>query len=339
LEGLRLELAALTSRWEAESSRDDWFVETLYLGGGTPSRLGGEGISRALEVILEFANLAANAEVTIEANPEDLTERAADAWRRAGVNRLSIGVQSFDDEVLAWMHRVHNSSDARASVAAARAAGFDNLSLDLIFALPESVRRSWTQDLDAALELSPDHISLYGLTLEPSSPLGRAFSRGALPAQSDDRYAAEFLEAHERAEGAGFEHYEVSNFALPSRRSRHNSAYWSGAAYAGVGPSAHSFDGAVRSWNVAAYTEWLRRVRAAQPVEAGREALTLDNRASEALYLGLRTTDGFRVSDGELPVASRWAQAGWATLDNTTLRLSPEGWLRLDALASGLTAS
>lgn len=338
VDGLTLELATLTSLSGSERT-DEWLLDTLYLGGGTPSRLGGEGVARVIEAILGFARLSPTAEITIEANPEDVTPKATAEWRRAGVNRLSIGAQSFHDDVLRWMHRVHDATAIRSSVVVARDSGFDNISLDLIFALPESVRRSWSRDLDDALSLAPEHVSLYGLTLEPASPLGRQFARGNVGVQSDERYAAEFLEADVRARRAGFDHYEVSNFALPGRRSRHNSAYWSGAPYMGIGPSAHSFDGANRSWNVAPYVDWLKRIRTGRTVVAGSEKLTPDARASEAVYLGLRTTDGYRISPEERGLAMRWQSAGWASLDDATLRLNAEGWLRLDALAAGLTVS
>lgn len=339
VDGLRLELASLTHEPSSNHDAGEWDLDTLYLGGGTPSRLGGHGVARTIEMILDFARLAPNAEVTIEANPEDVTPAAAVEWRAAGVNRLSIGAQSFDDAVLEWMHRVHDANQIGSAVRAAHSAGFDNISLDLIFALPDSVERSWDRDLDEALSLDPQHISLYGLTLEPTSPLGRQFARGTIGSQSDERYSAEFLQAHERTSRAGFEHYEVSNFALPGRRSRHNSAYWSGAAYLGVGPSAHTFDGTSRRWNVAPYVDWLKRLRAGRSVVAGSEQLTPSDRASEAVYLGLRTTDGYRISDRERPAIARWQEAGWATVDDLTLRLNPEGWLRLDALAAGLTVS
>jgi oxygen-independent coproporphyrinogen-3 oxidase len=339
VEGLHLELTELARESHAGDIGQRWILHTLYLGGGTPSRLGGPGVARALEAIAHFAELAPDAEVTLEANPEDVTLQAAEEWRRSGVNRLSIGAQSFDDVVLRWMHRVHDAKAIHSAVRAAREAGFDNVSLDLIFALPESVNRSWSRDLDEALSLNPQHISLYGLTVEPASPLGRVSARGGVGPQSDERYALEFLEAHDRATRAGFEHYEVSNFAMPDFRSRHNSAYWTGAPYTGIGPAAHSYDGSSRRWNVAAYVDWLKRLRAGRPIIAGSEHLTKEQHASEAVYLGLRTVNGYRVSESDRPVITQWQSAGWATLEESTLRLNAEGWLRLDALASGLTVS
>jgi len=315
-----------------------WTVDTLYLGGGTPSRLGGAGVARAIETIRGRLSLADDAEVTIEANPEDISGDAVAAWRDAGVNRLSIGAQSFDDDVLAWMHRTHDSSAIGRSLDAARRGGIDNVSIDLIFALPQEVKRSWASDVARALELEPSHVSLYGLTVEPHTPLGRWQSRGDVNEAPDDRYESEFLHAHDAMSAAGFEHYEVSNFGLPGRRSRHNSAYWNESPYAGLGPSAHEFDGRNRRWNAPAYMDWLRKVGAGRdPIEQSEE-LTFENRTAERVYLGLRTIDGLVLSGSELDRARPWIEAGWATLDSDDrIRLTPLGWLRLDALSADLT--
>jgi oxygen-independent coproporphyrinogen-3 oxidase len=235
------------------------------------------------------------------------------------------------------MHRVHDSERARAAVGNARAAGFRNISIDLIFALPRQLNRNWEQDLAAALSLQPNHISLYGLTVEKATPVARWTARGEITPADDDLYAEDFLLAHSMASEAGFEHYEVSNFALPGQASRHNSAYWTGAAYIGVGPSAHSFDGSVRTWNVAAYADWLARLDRGQTAVAGAELLTAENRAAEAVYLGLRTTKGYRAGADDLSSAATWEKAGWARIHDGVIRLEPEGWLRLDSLAAGLT--
>ena len=313
-------------------------VDTLYFGGGTPSRLGGDGIARAIATMRQRLSLADGAEVTIEANPEDISPDAVAAWRLAGVNRLSIGAQSFDDRVLAWMHRTHDAAAIGRSVDTARRGGIENVSLDLIFALPQEVERSWARDVRLALDLEPSHVSLYGLTVEPHTPLGRWQSRGDVNEAPDDRYESEFLHAHEAMTGAGFEHYEVSNFARPGKRSRHNSAYWSGCHYAGLGPSAHEFDGQTRRWNLAPYGDWLTALRDRSDPVAGKEVLSDENRIAEGVYLGLRTMDGLSVSDEELARISIWAEAGWATIDDEPrVRLTAGGWLRLDALAADLT--
>jgi oxygen-independent coproporphyrinogen III oxidase len=315
-----------------------WSVDTLYFGGGTPSRLGADGVRVLLEAIRRRIELAPGAEVTLEANPEDITHEAASAWRDAGINRLSIGAQSFHDSVLTWMHRTHDSAAIARAVEHARAAGIENYSIDLIFALPQGLVRSWEQDVERALQLEPSHLSLYGLTVEPRTPLGRWHSRGEVIESPDERYEAEFLHAHDRLTSAGFEHYEVSNFGKPGRHSRHNSAYWTSAAYVGLGPSAHEFDGTHRRWNVAAYAEWLRRLAAGEdPLDEG-ECLTDDNRAAEEVYLGLRTARGLSLSGSEHARVKAWVEAGWATHDrNDRIVLTPLGWLRLDALAADLT--
>lgn len=317
---------------------DRWSVDTLYFGGGTPSRLGGAGIARLLDLCRERVTLTGNEEITIEANPEDVTADAARAWREAGVNRLSLGSQSFDDRVLAWMHRTHDASAIAKAVDAARAAGIDNISLDLIFALPERTSRSWENDVARALALEPSHLSLYGLTIESHTPLGRWHARGDVIETPEEHYEREFLHAHDALTDAGLDHYEVSNFGRPGRRSRHNSSYWRGVAYGGIGPSAHEFDGAVRRWNVAPYAEWLSRLDAGKDPVQDRERLTADNRGAEHVYLGLRTSDGLAMSARELDHAQSWIDAGWAKVnENDRIALTPLGWLRLDAIAADLT--
>ena len=317
--------------------REPWEVDTLYFGGGTPSRLGAEGVARLLDALRARITLAPGAEVTLEANPEDITADAARAWRASGITRLSIGSQSFDDAVLAWMHRTHDAAAIERAVDHARAAGIANLSLDLIFALPGSLGRDWDRDLDRALALAPSHVSLYGLTVEPRTPLGRWRDRGAVIEAPEERYEREFLRAHERLAGAGFEHYEVSNYARPGARSRHNSSYWRHVPYAGLGPAAHSFDGTERRWNLSAYAAWEGAVRGGRDPVEGREVLTESDRAAERIYLGLRTVEGLTISSEMALRVQRWVEAGWATLRGERLRLTPAGWLRLDALATDLT--
>lgn len=332
VDGVRRELA------RRYPERGDWPVDTLYFGGGTPSRLGGDGVRRLVDVLRERVRLVDGAEVTLEANPEDVTPAALAAWREAGVNRLSLGGQSFDEGVLRWMHRGHDAAAVPRSVAMARDAGIASVSFDLIFALPEALGRDWARDLELAVGLAPSHLSLYGLTVEPGTPLGRWAERGEAREAPEERYEGEFLLAHERLAAAGYDHYEVSNFAGAAGPSRHNSAYWRGVAYAGLGPSAHEFDGAVRRWNLAPYAAWLARLRQGDDPGEGHELLTPENRVAEQVYLGLRTTDGLELTrDAERERVVPWIEAGWATLDGGRLRLTPRGWLRLDSLAADLT--
>lgn len=314
--------------------------------------LGSAGVARLLDLAGRFASLAEGAEVTLEANPDDVTSKAAKGWADAGVNRVSLGVQSFDSGALAWMHRTHRSWQSALAVERLREAGIQSISLDLIFALPEALRRDWERDLDAALTMAPDHLSLYGLTVEPATPLARWVARGSAVEAPEERYEGEFLRAHDVLTSSGYEHYEVSNYSLPGARSRHNSCYWLRAAYLGLGPSAHSFDGRVRRWNVAPYADWVRRLRAGASAQEGEERLTDENVEAENVFLGLRTDRGVVIdpagAESKTPAAGMppapflewvapWITAGWAVLENQRLRLTPRGWLRLDALASHLT--
>ncbi len=312
-------------------------LESVYLGGGTPSRLGATGISRAMDVIRSSFEFEGDTEITIEANPDDVDATQAAAWRAAGINRVSLGIQSFDNSVLQWMHRIHDADGAADAFRTLRDAGFENISIDLIFALPQSLNRSWNSDLAKALELGPDHVSLYGLTIEHSTPLGRWRDRGSVVPADEEIYAAEFLMADRMMSHSGFDHYEVSNFAKPGKRSRHNSAYWTGAPYLGLGPSAHSYDGENRSWNVPQYAEWVSKLSRGESVVVERERLTDENRIAEKVYLGLRTNNGLVISDSDKASADRWSSEGWANIEGNRVRLTSEGWLRLDSLAAALT--
>jgi len=328
---------AVLREWADWQSHEIWAlssrIETVYFGGGTPSRLDPDAIARMLERIGHDRPIAENAEVTLEANPDDVTGAAARAWRAAGVNRVSLGAQSFDPAALSWMHRTHSAEQTGAAVETLRNAGMPDLSLDLIFGLPTAVRRDWPADLERALALGPDHLSLYGLTVEDHTPLARWAARGEVPPVDEERYAAEFLEADVRLSSEGYEHYEVSNYARPGRRANHNSAYWRRAPYLGIGPSAHSGWGSNRRWNLREWSAYERAVGAGESPVAGTERLEPDAVELEELYLGLRTRDG--VSLDRLPpeTVRAWIQSGWARSSGSVLGLTPEGWLRLDALA------
>lgn len=314
-------------------------LTTVYLGGGTPSRLGGNGVAAVLDAVRDRWSIDRDPEITIEANPDDINDIAVAKWIAAGVNRVSLGAQSFDDSALEWMHRTHDAGQISRAVEILRRGGVKNISLDLIFSLPENLGRLWRNDLEHAVDLEPTHLSLYGLTVEPHTPLGRWADRGQIVEGAEERYEDEFLTAHDVLTGAGFEHYEVSNFSLPGKQSRHNSAYWTGAPYLAAGPSAHSFDGSVRRWNVAAYAEWVRRLDRNELVLAGEETLTEENKRAEDIYLGLRTAHGLVVTADELPRIRGWERAGWAKITpNNVVQLTPLGWLRLDSLAADLTA-
>ncbi len=331
-------VGAVLREWEGWQRHPIWddsaVVETIYFGGGTPSRLGPDAIGRILRRLEADREVAADAEVTLEANPDDVTAEAAAAWRLAGVNRVSLGGQSFEPRVLEWMHRTHSVDQIGAAVATLRENGIAELSLDLIFGLPATLGRDWAADLDRALGLGPDHLSLYGLTVEDHTPLARWTARGEVAPVDEDRYAAEFLEADAVIGGAGYDHYEVSNYSRPGRRARHNSAYWRRAPFIGLGPSAHSAWDGRRQWNLREWAGYQRAIEAGESPVAGAETLDGEAVELEQLYLGLRTREGIARGQVSPDAARAWIEAGWATTSGPTLRLTPEGWLRLDALVA-----
>lgn len=332
-----LELTAAERGW-VEPLR----LDTFYVGGGTPSLLGGQAMARARERLAPFAALEPAAEWSCEANPESFTAELAAAWRQAGVNRVSLGAQSFHEPALRWMGRLHGADGPGAAVAAARAAGFEDLSIDLIFGLPAHLGRDWRADLERALALAPEHVSLYGLTAEAGAPLGRWVREGKERLADEESYADEYLLAHELLTSAGFEHYEVSNFALPGRRSRHNLAYWSGAPYAALGPGAHSFDPPLRRWNLRGWDAYREAVFQGKLPLEDEERIGPAEEGLERLWLGLRTDLGLPLADlspAQRALASRWESAGWALPGDGRLRLSAAGWLLLDRLAVELEAA
>jgi oxygen-independent coproporphyrinogen-3 oxidase len=330
--------AAVLQEWARWQTEQVWeaspVIETIYLGGGTPSRLDPSAVAQLLQAIRNDRAVAPGAEITLEANPDDVTAAAAAAWKAAGVNRISLGVQSFNDSVLQWMHRIHSASQVQDAIHTLRAAGLEQLSLDLIFGLPVELRRNWTDDLERALGFEPEHVSLYGLTTDPGTPLARQVGRGELTPIPDERYAAEFLEAHEALIARGYQHYEVSNAARPGHRARHNSAYWERRAYIGLGPSAHSGLDRERRWNLRDWTGYQRALQAGCSPMAGKELLEQSAVELEQLYLGLRTDRGIPSGRISSETLHRWTISGWAHCHSDRVRLTPEGWLRLDALAA-----
>ncbi|CAN5767750.1 radical SAM family heme chaperone HemW [soil metagenome] len=322
-------------------------LDTLYVGGGTPSLLGVGAMAALAERLQPHARWdPAAVEWTCEANPESFTPDLARDWRAAGVNRISLGVQTFHEPSLRWMGRLHGPDGPARAMDAAREAGFESVSVDLIFALPHRLGRHWATDLDRALALAPEHVSLYGLTAEPGTPLGRWVEEGREHLADDDRYADEYLLAHERLRAAGFHHYEVSNFALPGHASRHNSVYWTGAPYAALGPGAHAFYPPLRRWNMRSWDAYIEAVAAARlPVE-GEESVGPEEVALERVWLRLRTEGGYPLGEStaaQCETAAEWVRFGWARTDDDRLRLTAEGWLLLDRLAlewsSGIAAA
>ncbi|HEX7239055.1 MAG TPA: radical SAM family heme chaperone HemW [Longimicrobiaceae bacterium] len=318
-------------------------LDTLYVGGGTPSLLGTGAMAALAERLRPFAAWdPARVEWTCEANPESFTPELAADWRAAGVNRISLGAQTFDPAALRWMGRLHGPEGPARAMLAARAAGFDDVSVDLIFGFPERLERDWGADLERALELEPQHVSLYGLTAEAGAPLGRWVREGRETLADEDRYADEYLLAHRVLVSAGFDHYEVSNFGLPGLASRHNSVYWTGAPYAALGPGAHALYGATRRWNLRGWSAYREACLAGRlPVE-DEETVEGGEAALERVWLGLRTDRGYPLAgatDAQRRLAGEWARHGWAREEGGALRLTAEGWLLLDRLAVELAGA
>lgn len=266
----------------------DQRIETLYFGGGTPSLLSVEqlaGLKRRVEELFDCSDLG---EVTLEANPDDLTAPYLEGLRKAGFNRLSIGVQSFDDEELRWMNRRHTAQRAEEAVREARAAGFENLTLDLIFGVPGFGEEVLRRNLERVLALEPEHISAYHLTIEPDTALGRKEARGELCAVEESISEREYALVHETLTRAGYDHYEISNYARPGFRARHNSAYWQGREYLGIGPAAHSFDGRSRRWSL----DTVESYASGGEFRFEQELLTERDRLNEYLMTHLRTAEG-----------------------------------------------
>lgn len=330
-------VAAVARELALHRDRFDTFG-TLYLGGGTPSVLADDHL---LELVSGLgAYLLPGAEITVEANPDDLDAARLARWRATGVNRLSLGIQSLDDELLRWLGRRHDADRALVAVDAARQAGFDDLSLDFMYGIPGQAPAAWIETLDRAVDLGAEHLSCYQLTFAPDTPLGRSVEAGEIDPPDDVASRDLFLATSERLTVAGYEHYEVSNFARPGHRSRHNSGYWRRTPYLGLGPSAHSFDGECRWWNERSSVGYVEAVAAGRSAVEETETIDDDQARLEAIMLGLRTSDGVAVAvvgEGRAEAAALAIEAGLICSDGGVLRPSVRGMIVADALALSLS--
>lgn len=323
-------VAALQSALRAAAPEAaDYAADTVYFGGGTPTLLGPRRLRALLETALDAYDVTPGAEITCEANPESARDASAlRALRDAGFNRLSLGMQSADDGELRTLGRVHTHRDTERAVAAARRASFDNLSLDLIYGLPGQTAERWSRNLDAALSLGPEHLSCYGLKVEPGTPFFRSRDRLDLP--DDDAQAEQYLAAVERLRGAGYEQYEISNFARPGRESRHNLKYWTLGEYLGFGPGAHSDFGGRRF----GLERDLDAFLAGKTVYSENAAVPPAERAAERIMLGLRTAEGVpaELVSGAEALLSECAAHGMAERAGDRWRLTPRGFLVSNAV-------
>jgi len=272
--------------------------DTLYLGGGTPSVLGGRQIEEILDALHQTFLFSDDTEITIEANPRGLSLDTASSLRTMQINRITIGVQSFDEATLALLGRRHSASEAISAIENARRAGFGNVGLDLMYGVPGQDLKSWLKTLERALSFSPEHLSCYQLTLEPSTPLGLKYQSGVVSPPDDDLLYELFMKTSEALEEAGYVHYEVSNFARGDKwMSRHNRKYWDHTPYLGLGPAAHSFFGNRRWWNHRCLDRYIEKTGRNVPPIEGSEILTSEQLRLESLCLGLRTKRGIDLKD------------------------------------------
>jgi oxygen-independent coproporphyrinogen-3 oxidase len=325
-------------------------VGTVYLGGGTPSLLDPVQLGAILDRLREVFVLESAAEITMEANPDDMTDsRMVQRWRKAGVNRLSIGIQSFFGEDLQWMNRAHNAVQAMECIRMAQGEGFDNISIDLIYGGPTLPDDHWKKNVDQAIALGIPHLSCYALTVEPRTALDKLIRTHKRQDVSPDDQARQFILLMDWMERAGYEHYEISNFALPGRRSRHNSSYWRGETYLGLGPSAHSYDGVSREWNISnnqLYIKSLLAIGSKISAITEKEILTPVQQLNEYIMLSLRTMEGSdlgyvaekfgsEIAEELEKRAQRYVQEGKMTNEGK-LSLTRVGRLLADGIAANL---
>jgi oxygen-independent coproporphyrinogen-3 oxidase len=320
-------------------------IETIYFGGGTPSLLEADEINLIINSITELHTVSSNAEITLEANPDDLNPAKIKALRQTDVNRFSIGIQSFFDDDLLWMNRAHRSRHAEACVKRAQDAGFENITADLIYGYPLLSDTKWKQNLDKMFELNIPHVSAYSMTVEPQTALAALIGKNKQPPMNDQQSAAQFMVLMDAMTDHGFEHYEISNFCKPGNYSRHNANYWKGVKYLGIGPSAHSYNGEARQWNIANNAKYMQTIETGK-LPAETETLTEDNRLNEYIMTSIRTIWGLDLdklnliakasADQLLIAARRYFDNGWIIQKDNTIYLTPTGKLYADNIAAEL---
>jgi oxygen-independent coproporphyrinogen-3 oxidase len=266
-------------------------VETIYFGGGTPSLLNVADLEKLIQTVQSEFTCTENVECTLEANPDDISLQQVECWKNAGINRLSVGIQSFDSEDLLWMNRAHSAEEGLNCIRIAQKAGIDNLSLDLIYGLPNMDKDRWMKQIQQAINLDVKHISAYCLTVEEKTALHQLVKKKEIKPADNEQQSEQFELLISALKNAGFEHYEISNFAKSGFISKHNSNYWKGVHYLGIGPSAHSFDGNSRSWNIANNQKYIRLINANE-IAFEKEILTPKDQFNELLLIGLRTSWG-----------------------------------------------
>jgi oxygen-independent coproporphyrinogen-3 oxidase len=345
---VRNELLRLMAR-EIELQKEylaNELINTIYFGGGTPSLLTSDEIKKLLDTIYTLFKVNEDVEITLEANPDDLTSESLKAFSQAGINRLSIGIQSFEDRILKFLNRAHSAKAATDSVIFARDAGFTNISLDLIFAIPDQDEKEWATNIHQAIALAPEHVSAYSLTIEEKTTFGRWAARGKFKSVDDDSSAGQLEVLVQELEHAGYEQYEVSNFCKPGFQSNHNSSYWKGHPYLGIGPSAHSYNRLTRQFNVSNNHHYVRALKEDQiPFE--REVLSVQDHVNEYLLTTLRTKWGTHLQklkeEFEYDILARHPEFindllknDLAVIEQNYLKLTRKGKLLADKISADL---
>lgn len=320
-------------------------IETIYFGGGTPSLLSEAEISLLINTITELHTVASSAEITLEANPDDLDKNKIRSLAQTPVNRLSIGIQSFFDDDLQWMNRAHRSTEAESSVKRAQDAGLENITVDLIYGYPLLTDTKWKQNIDKVFELNVPHVSAYSMTVEPRTALASFIKKHQQAPMNDEQSAAQFLYMMDAMQQHGFEHYEISNYCKPGHYSRHNSNYWKGVKYLGIGPSAHSYNGETRQWNIANNAKYIEALTTGK-IPAETELLSETDRLNEYIMTSLRTIWGLELdklnaiakgsADDVLKNADEFFEKGYIEMTDRVIRLTQEGKLYADHVAAEL---
>ncbi|WP_306549839.1 radical SAM family heme chaperone HemW [Daejeonella sp.] len=321
-------------------------IETIYFGGGTPSLLSADELQILIGAITDLYEVSPTAEITLEANPDDLNPQKVREFRQTLINRFSIGIQSFFEEDLKWMNRAHTAREAQSSIKRVQDAGFENITADLIYGFPLLNTPKWEHNIQQLIELQIPHISSYAMTVEPATALSSFIKKGEQKPMDEGQSTSQFLFLMDQLIGVGFEHYEISNFAKPGLYSKHNSNYWEGVSYLGIGPSAHSFNGESRQWNISNNSKYIDQIQL-KKIPAEIEVLTTENRINEYIMTSLRTSKGMslqkiterfgsdysnEVRDGLEPFADK----NWINLNDQIVTLTTDGKLFADHIASEL---
>ncbi|MGB0422810.1 MAG: radical SAM family heme chaperone HemW [Flavobacteriales bacterium] len=333
------ELEMHANEWENE------LIETVYFGGGTPSILDGGELKELLEAVKKNYRVLEKAEVTIEANPDDIDPFALKEWKSIGINRLSIGLQSFQSDQLVWMNRAHTAEEALKCIPLAQEHGFDNISVDLIYGLPGMSLKSWEEQLKIIASLNVQHLSCYILTVEEKTLLHKQVTNKEKIIPHDELISAQYTLLCKWAKMHGFEHYEVSNFAQEGKRSEHNGNYWKRKAYLGIGPSAHGFKGKQRNWNIANNPRYIKQLQNGEPA-FDFEQLTERDVVNEEIMVGLRKKEGIdpklilresKKEQDEINASlARFTEKGWLKITPEAITMTESGWLMSDAVSAEL---